>query len=83
MEISHADLAEVTRMVFVEIDLMVVHASCHTSSTGVFSMLAYTSMSGGDMTATEKNVSDITSPTLMRVWLNEFQLTACGSLSTG
>lgn len=54
MKISHADFSKVTRVVFVEIRSMMMLATGHTTSTGVFAVLAYTAMAGGDMAATVK-----------------------------
>ena len=51
VEISHADLSEVTWMVFVEIGAVVMLATGHTTTTRMLSVLADTSVTGGDMTA--------------------------------
>lgn len=51
MEIPHADLSKVTRVVFIEIRSMVVLTTRHTASTGVLSMFADTTMTGGDVAA--------------------------------
>ena len=52
MEVPHADLPKVSRMVFVEIGLVVMLSTSHTTSTRMLPVFAYTSMTGGDMTAT-------------------------------
>ena len=52
MEVPHADLPKVSRMVFVEIGLVVMLPTSHTTSTGMLPVFAYTSMTSGDMTAT-------------------------------
>ena len=51
MKVPHSDLSEVSRMVFIEIRAVMVLPSCHTSSTGMFAMLAYAAMTGGDVAA--------------------------------
>lgn len=51
VEISHSDLPKVTRMVFVEIRTVVMLSSCHTTSTGMLAMFAYTAVTGGDVAA--------------------------------
>lgn len=57
MEISHADLPKITRMVLVEIGSVVMLSTGHTSSTGMLAVLADTTVAGGNMTATvEKNM---------------------------
>jgi hypothetical protein len=55
MEISHSNLAVVSRMVLVHVRSVVVLASRQTSTTGMLAMLAYTTVSGRDMTATMKS----------------------------
>lgn len=52
VEIPHADLAEVARVVFVDICPMMMLSTGHTATTGVFSMLAYSAVAGGDVAAT-------------------------------
>ncbi len=54
MEIPHADLSKVARVVFVEVRPVVVLSSCHTASTGMFSVLANTAVAGGDVAAAVK-----------------------------
>ena len=51
MEVSHADFTEVTWMVLVEIGAVMMLATCHTTTTGMLPVLAYTSMTGGDVAA--------------------------------
>ena len=50
VKISHADLSEVTRMVLVEIRSVMMLTTRHTTTTGVLSVLADTSMTGRDVT---------------------------------
>ena len=52
VEISHANFAEVTRMVFVDVRSVMMLATSHTTTTWMLSMLAYTTVTGGDMAAT-------------------------------
>lgn len=54
VEISHADFAKVTRMVLVDIGSVVMLTTSHTATTWVLSVLAYTTMTGGDMAATRR-----------------------------
>ena len=61
MKISHPDLPEISRMIFVEIGPVMVLSSCHTTSARMFAVLAYTSMTGGDMTATTNRISSCSS----------------------
>ena len=51
VEVSHADLSEVTWMVLVEIGAVVMLTTGHTTTTGVLSVLAHSSMTGGDVAA--------------------------------
>ena len=52
VEISHADLSEVPRVVFVEIRSVMVLSTGHTTSTGVLAVFAYAAVAGGDVAAT-------------------------------
>lgn len=52
VEIPHADFTKVTRVILVEICPMMMLSSGHTAATGMFSMLAYSAVAGGDMAAT-------------------------------
>ena len=54
VKISHADLSEVTRMVLVEIRSVMMRSTGHTATTGMLPVLADTTSTGGDMTATVK-----------------------------
>jgi len=54
VEIPHANLPEVSRMVFVDICPVVVLSTCHTATTGMLAMLAYTAVAGGYVAATVK-----------------------------
>lgn len=51
MELTHADLTEVTRVILVEVDAMVVLSTGITATTGMLTMLADTAVSHLDMTA--------------------------------
>lgn len=51
VEVSHSDLAEVTRMILVEQNAVVVHASGVTSASGMLAMLADSSVAGADVTS--------------------------------
>lgn len=52
VEIAHADLAKITRVIFVEIRSVMVLSASHTTTAWMFSMLAYPAMAGGDVAAT-------------------------------
>lgn len=49
VEVPHADLAEVPRMVLVEEDAVVVHASGVTAASGMLAVLADAAMAGADV----------------------------------
>jgi len=57
VEVPHADLPKVTRMVFIEICAVMMLSSSHTTSTRMLAMLANTSVAGGDMAAADGDVS--------------------------
>lgn len=52
VEMSHADLAKVTRMILVEIRPVMMLPTSHTSSTRMLAVLADTTVAGGNMAAT-------------------------------
>ena len=54
MKVSHSNFAEVARMVLVDIGSVMMLATCHTATTRMLSVLAYTTMTCRDMAATEK-----------------------------
>jgi 1-aminocyclopropane-1-carboxylate deaminase/D-cysteine desulfhydrase-like pyridoxal-dependent ACC family enzyme len=49
MEMTHADLSEVARVVLVHVDAVVVLASGETATAWVLSVLADSSVAGGDV----------------------------------
>lgn len=51
MKITHADLAEVARMVLIEEDAVMVHASSVTTAAGMLAVLADAAVPGTDVTA--------------------------------
>jgi hypothetical protein len=51
MEIPHADLPKVSRMVLVQVRSVVMLSTSETSSTWMLAMLSYTTVTGGDMAA--------------------------------
>lgn len=51
MEVSHANLSEVTRMVLVDVGAVVVLATGHTTTTWMLAVLADTTVTGGDVAA--------------------------------
>jgi len=51
VEVTHSDLSEVTRMVFIHVGSVVMLSTCETSSTGMLAVLSYTTVTGGDVTA--------------------------------
>ncbi len=59
MEVSHANLAKVTRMIFVEIGSVVVLSTSHTTSTRMLTVLADTTVAGGDVAATVKEMCQL------------------------
>jgi hypothetical protein len=52
MEIPHPDLSKVTRMVLVHVRPVVMLTTSETSSTRMLAVLAYSSMTGRDVSAT-------------------------------
>lgn len=50
MEVPHADLAEITRMVFIKIDAVMVHATSITATSRMLAVLANTAMTVADVT---------------------------------
>lgn len=54
MKVAHADLAKVAWMVLVEIGSVMMLTTGHTATTGMLAMLAYSSMTGGDVPAAER-----------------------------
>ena len=44
VEISHADLPKVTRMVFIDIGPVMMLSTRHTTTTGMLAVLAYSTM---------------------------------------
>jgi len=57
VEVPHANLPKVTRMIFIEVRSVVMLSSGHTTSTGMLAMLANTSVAGGDMAAADGDIS--------------------------
>lgn len=51
VEVSHADLSEVTGMVLIEVGAVVVLTTGHTTTTRVLSVLADATLTGGHMAA--------------------------------
>ena len=51
VEISHTDLSEVTWMVLIHVGTVVMLSSCQTTSTGMLSVLSYTTVTGGNVSA--------------------------------
>ena len=49
MEIPHADLSKITRMVFIEIGPVMMLTTGHTTTTWMLAVLADTTVTGGDM----------------------------------
>lgn len=58
VEMSHANLAKVPRVILVEIGSVVVLTTGHTSTAGMLAMLAYTTMASGYVAATAR-VEDV------------------------
>lgn len=63
VEVPHTDLTEVTGVVLVEVGAVVVLTTGHTATTGMLTVLANTTVTGGDMTAAmgENSVSRLCS----------------------
>ena len=57
MKMSHADFAEISGMVLVEIGPVVVLATRHAATTGVLAVFADAAVAGGDMAAAVMGVS--------------------------
>lgn len=51
MEIPHADLSKVSRVVFVQVRSVVVLSTSQTATTGMLAVLSYTTFTGGDVSA--------------------------------
>lgn len=49
VEISHANFAEISGMVFVKVDAMMMHATGVTATSGMLAVLANTTVSVTDM----------------------------------
>ena len=54
MEVSHSDLTEVTGVVLVKVGPVVVLTTGHTTTTGMLTVLANTTVTGRDMTAAKE-----------------------------
>ena len=54
VEVAHTDFTEVTRMVLVHVCAVVVLTTSKTTTTGMLSVLAYTTVTGRDVTAAVK-----------------------------
>ena len=54
VKVSHSNFAEVARMVFIDVCSVMVLATCHTTTTRMLSVLAYTAMTCRDMAPTGK-----------------------------
>lgn len=50
VEVPHTDLTEVTRMVFVEVDAVMVHTTSVTATSGMLAVLADTTVTVADVT---------------------------------
>lgn len=51
VEVPHTDFTEVTRMVLVHVDLVVVLTTGKTTTTGMLAVLSYTTVTSGNVTA--------------------------------
>jgi hypothetical protein len=51
MEVSHTDLSEITRVVLVEVDSVMMLTTSLTTTSGVLTVLADTTMTHADMTS--------------------------------
>jgi hypothetical protein len=58
VEVSHTDLSEVTRMVFVQVGSVVVLTTGHTTTTGMLAVLSDTTVTGRDVTTAANEVLD-------------------------
>ena len=52
VEVSHTDLSEVTWMVLIHVGSVVMLSTCKTTSTGMLAVLSYTTVTGGNVSAT-------------------------------
>ena len=57
VEIPHTNLSEVTWMVLIHVGSVMMLSTCQTTSTGMLSVLSYTTVTGGDVSAAVQNVS--------------------------
>lgn len=57
VEVSHTNLTEITRMVFVDVGSVVVLTTGHTTTTGMLAVLADTTVTGRDVATAIKIVS--------------------------
>lgn len=58
-EVPHADLSEVTGVVLVKVGAVVVLTTGHTTTTGVLTVLANATVTGGNMTAAMKKKTSV------------------------
>lgn len=54
MEVSHSDLSKVTRMVLIHVCSVMMLSTSKTSTTGMLAVLAYTTVTGGNVSATRR-----------------------------
>jgi len=52
VEVSHTDLSEVTWMVLIHIGSVVMLSTSKTTTTGMLAVLSYTTVTGGNVSAT-------------------------------
>ena len=58
VEVAHTDFTKVTGMVLVEIGAVVMLTTSHTTTTGMLSVLAHTTMTGRDVATAAQGVSN-------------------------
>ena len=61
MEVPHADLPKVTRMVLIHVRPVVMLSTSQTTTAGMLAVLAYSSMAGRDVSATRSKLSSASS----------------------
>lgn len=55
VEVTHTDLSEVTRMVFIQVGTVVMLSTSKTTTTWMLAVLSNTSVTGGDVTTAVKS----------------------------
>jgi hypothetical protein len=62
VEVTHADLSEVTRMVLVDVRSVMMLSTSHTATTGMLPVLAYATVTSRDMATTRGEFMSVDVP---------------------